>query len=343
MALNMDHPSAFSVPQKKASAPVQLSKTTSQLKKPAVTKQGKDAMNRLAAEKNPIFRYKSTIGHLPKEAETFVYVKRKDRVRNKIIVVPEMVYPLEANRICVPKHQALEDDWRAYRSAIHNFYAIARSQQQPWERELEQSKILAIVTRVLSSSGMPPELLSKTNVSKIIPNATVDLYKNGMAHPAGFLYRHYKNGKVPPQMRKSNVKNIVISDPFQHMSRAPSVSSTEPDWDADVIINGTEKTDLFVYNEPDAIPASCVRTNFAVPITKRVENIVTSAHYSRQADRNIRIALPVPPRAPVVPMVSPSLLPKQMGSSRMLAASPNYLDSLMKGDKYANALNLSPE
>lgn len=122
------------------------------------------------------------------------------------------------------------------------------------------------------------------------------------------------------------------------MSRAPSDSTTEPDWDADVIVRGSNKTDLFVYNEPDAIPASCVRMNFAVPLTKRVENIVTSAHYSRQADRNIRIALPIPPQGPVVPMVSPSLLPKQMGSSRTLTASPNYLNSLRKGDQYASAL-----
>ncbi|CAL1528902.1 unnamed protein product, partial [Lymnaea stagnalis] len=88
--------------------------------------------------KRPAFRYKTSLGHFPKEAEAYSYVKRKDPLTKAVKIVPEMVYPIEANRIPVPLHELLEDDWRAYRCAIQNLYTIVRRQQHPMERFMEK-------------------------------------------------------------------------------------------------------------------------------------------------------------------------------------------------------------
>ncbi|KAK0064596.1 hypothetical protein Bpfe_006255 [Biomphalaria pfeifferi] len=256
-------------------------------------------VDRHLAWKQPAFRYKTKLGHFPKEAPPYLYIKRTDPLTKEVKIIPEMVYPVLANRIPVPRHELLEDDWRAYRCAIQNLYSQARKQLMPGDLLFEYNRLNEIVGRIVEkSSGKPPvqlmdrPRLSSIKMSSMLAQENTTTYKDRMSIPAGLLYRQFKGAGekhiAPAKPASKQLPKTIFQDPFEYKFNTPEgmQQTTETYWDPDVIAGGPNQKDIFIYNEPDVIPVSCMAKNFHLPLTKRVEQIVTGQH--RNALKKLR-------------------------------------------------------
>ncbi|CAL1528903.1 unnamed protein product [Lymnaea stagnalis] len=174
-----------------------------------------------------------------------------------------------------------------------------------------------------------------------LPRPQLAIYKDCVAAPVGYFYRHYKQRRGPsetPAGRGTDeykMNSVTIEDPFQSVlavnkdERRPKVL-----WDADVIVGSPTSNQVYVYNQPDAIPIACVRTNFGNPLTKRVQQVASGQYCSREANSRIQIPLPHEYLTPFMPRK------ERPDSPQLLAMQPNQESpSDLPGVTYAATLH----
>ncbi|BFZ09581.1 hypothetical protein BsWGS_12620 [Bradybaena similaris] len=256
-------------------------------------------------------RFKAPIGRVPREAESFVFVTRSNPRTGQTRTVPELVYPIEANRSALPKHALLEDDWRAYRAVLHNYESLVYSQMDPIARMLDYFRSNELVSRIYKNETRDVQISRPP--ATFVP--ALSLYQNSVDAPLGYMYRRFKqgtqtsdsHGQPASGKQQLQVPVIMFEGPFTDTVQVSQGRRVREQWDremqyydADVIVTSSKRPRMYIYNEPDSIPVSCARTDFSLPLSQRVTNrTLFSGHTAAGADTQAQpqpTAPGVPPR-----------------------------------------------
>ncbi|KAK6987325.1 hypothetical protein BgiMline_017015, partial [Biomphalaria glabrata] len=179
--------------------------------------------------------------------------------------------------------------------------------------------------------------LSSIKMSSMLAQEYTATYKDIMSIPAGLLYRQFKGAgekHIPPaKPAPKQLPKTIFQDPFEYKFNTPEgmQQKTETYWDPDVIAGSPNQKDIFIHNEPDVIPVSCMAKNFHLPLTKRVEHIVTGQH--RSAQKKLRVSegamqskdFTIPPQ--VVPLMT---LYENESEPQLSHASVHNMESYIK-------------
>jgi len=207
-----------------------------------------------------------TLGDHPKPDCSQFHVRRKDPYTRDIRTVPAMVFNAEANRAAVPEHQLLEDDWRAYRSVLHNGLRLGgRITLRPTDRH---------------------------------EKLEVDTYINAVPSPYGYMYRSVTDSqseaareskKIQQQQQQQAVRPVAATlpvidttDPLKkyHVQQEGLRMNTcktgkfNKVFDVGTIFVPGLKDNITIYNEPDSVPQSVAQVNFRQPLPERTEHEV---------------------------------------------------------------------
>ncbi|RUS85974.1 hypothetical protein EGW08_006244 [Elysia chlorotica] len=219
----------------------------------------------------PVFPFKGSPGYLPVEAQPYVFISRrtKNGKRGRAKVVPQMLFPIQANRQPVPKHEVLEDDYRAFHTVVVNQLALARfatKQDGPINLMDFQSCVPLNSAIRLGRIG---------EVKDQLPQQIA--YNPGCHPPPGYMYQRYKDSRTAANQRRpvghaklSCPPVVIIKDPFQNMVRlcTPHYCNNIKHYDS-AVIGRAQTTEIRIYNETDAVSSLAVDANFELPLSKR--------------------------------------------------------------------------
>ncbi|GFR69462.1 hypothetical protein ElyMa_005632100 [Elysia marginata] len=211
----------------------------------------------------PIFPYKGSKGHLPVEAQPYVFVSRKTGYGRKVNhkVVPEMVFPIQANRRCLQ-----------YGAEPGTLHLLNTRFGVPLDSFFWSGRINEVKDQL-------PELLA---------------YNPGCHPPPGYMYQRFKQAHVTAPARTSagNAKLtcppvLLIRGPFQNVVRLRSSNAREniDDYDAAVIGRPLSRA-IRIYNEPDAVSTLALEAEFDRSISERAKRVCATGKRPRKAAKS---------------------------------------------------------
>lgn len=222
----------------------------------------------------PVFPFKGSKGHLPVEAQPYVFVSRKIAYGKdeKYKLVPEMMYPIEASRQPIPNHEVLEDEYRAFHNVMVNQVILTRrflAQRNPnmlldVQKGLPVDSLL-LMDRINEVKEQLPELMA---------------YNPGCHQPYGYMYQRFKQaygkGRVTrvPSTRLTCPPTVLLRGPFQNVVNLNTRNFCEKTNDFDSAVIGRPKNRVIrIYNEPDAISTIALDNDFSQSISARAKRI----------------------------------------------------------------------
>jgi len=267
-----------------------------------------------------------TIGYHPRPDCSEFHIKRKDPLTKQVKMVPKMIHNLEANRSKVPEHQLIEDDWRAYRSVLHNRTKakIATLSADEQREKFLRDSILA--RHCLGIKVDAPTMFKESEDFIKNKNAKLELasHKSAVVSPMGYTYRRYTDEKAQKQQQRTTpaaprtpcpeaerLPLVVASSPFglYHVSEEQrgDISKTNLECrshDVDsILVNGMPEH-ITVYNEADSIPGSVLLDDFTQSLAERTQIAIDLPKASTQGTLDSKVLgrnsssffLPFPPR-----------------------------------------------
>ncbi|GFO49123.1 hypothetical protein PoB_007562800 [Plakobranchus ocellatus] len=237
----------------------------------------------------PVFSFKGSIGHLPVESRPYGVVSRKIPATGCYKVVPEVLYPIQANRQPVPRHEMLEDDYRAVRNTILN-QLILRQKFQPNEaRPIPVTHLYSPVDiNAILWSGRAEEV--KDQLPELLA------YNPGMTPPPGYMYQVFNQGvrarKCPPKKNEGSWRFkrppvVSIRGPFQNMVNLRALHQDDVNKFDPAVIGKTRSEEIRIYNEPDAVSSLAIKADFGRPLSERAR--CSSLMVKKATQKKIRV------------------------------------------------------
>jgi len=237
-----------------------------------------------------------TLGHHPKPDCSQFYVQRKDPFTKIVKTVPRMAFNLEANRAAMPEHQVIEDEWRAYRSVLHNQTKQTNAnltQGEQAARIVRDSKLAGQCLGHKTESTTPyklPEINKRDRKDKL----EIDAHTGAMSSPVGYMYRRFADEtEVLEENHTSTLyqRHRQINEP--QLLVLPKISLDDPgkkyilpevvrggrsrrdkemqSWDSQLTGVDSLPEPFHVYNEPDAIPRCMLNYDFSESLNGRTQ------------------------------------------------------------------------
>jgi len=221
------------------------------------------------------------------EDVTQIHIKRKDPITKKIKTVPKMVHNLEANRPKVPEHQLVEDDWRAYRSVLHN---QARAKNAILSRDQQRETFLRdnLVAANCLKMQVDNVILMKKSDDYVKASAPkLDVYKPAMRAPTGYMVQRFADQRSLQEQRdKSRVPRyqskyacvLPVVEPHRgaegsyHVARDNTWSSKASlVYDPGAIMTSRQDERARVFNEPDSVACDAMFDDVSLSLVQRAQ------------------------------------------------------------------------
>jgi len=263
-----------------------------------------------------------TLGKHPKPDCSQFYIRRKDSFTKKVTMVPKMIFNAEANRAAIPEHELYEDDWRAYRSALHNQANDSRARLTHEERKETFCRDNILASQCLGRPIDTNAVYQASKNAKPSPNSgkvEVETYENAVPSPYGYMYRRFANEQSEilmkenmaspldgddPGARKEAIRIhlpvIDMDDPFKkyHVPEEmrdgfPKTEHPSVFFDTDAILVDGMPERINVYNEPDSVPRTMLHDDFTRPLPERTMRAVgMNKNLKTREDKRTKIGSP---------------------------------------------------